>query len=129
MSHLIRRMKEEKGFTLVELMIVVAIIGILAAIAIPQFSAYRERGFISSMESDARNIATAQELYYSDNAEYADAIGTGEGELNVRLSPNVTVEDLDADATSFSFTMTHPGTSTDVKFDSTADPQMWREEE
>jgi type IV pilus assembly protein PilA len=59
------------GFTLVELMIVVAIIGILAAIAIPQFAAYRIRGFNSSALSDVKNIQTAESAYFADNQLYA----------------------------------------------------------
>lgn len=62
--------RNEKGFTLIELMIVIAIIGILAAIAIPQFSAYRKRAFNASAESDVRNLATAQEAYYVDFSKY-----------------------------------------------------------
>jgi type IV pilus assembly protein PilA len=50
---------------------VVAIIGILAAIAIPQFSAYRARGFNARVAPDARNAATAQEAYFVDNNTYA----------------------------------------------------------
>jgi type IV pilus assembly protein PilA len=62
--------KNEKGFTLIELMIVIAIIGILAAIAIPQFSAYRKRSYNSAAQADLRNAATAQEAYYVDNSTY-----------------------------------------------------------
>ncbi len=62
--------KSEKGFTLIELMIVVAIIGILAAIAIPQFAAYRTRGFNADSMSAVRNAATAMEAYFADNQTY-----------------------------------------------------------
>ena len=64
-------MKNQKGFTLVELMIVVAIIGILAAIAIPQFAAYRIRGFNSSALSDTKNMQTSQAAFFADNQLYA----------------------------------------------------------
>ena len=49
------------GFTLIELLVVVGIIGILVAIALPQFASYNARGFDSRAKSDLRNVATAQE--------------------------------------------------------------------
>jgi type IV pilus assembly protein PilA len=63
-------MRSKKGFTLIELLIVVAIIGILAAIAIPQFAAYRARGYNSAANSDIKNIKTTLEAYYTDNQYY-----------------------------------------------------------
>ncbi len=56
----------EKGFTLIELMIVIAIIGILAAIAIPNFINYRNKSYCSAAESDAANLASAIADYFTD---------------------------------------------------------------
>lgn len=67
-------LKTQKGFTLIELMIVVAIIGILASIAIPQFASFRVKSFNSAAMSDLRNAGTTIEAYYSDNFFYPNAI-------------------------------------------------------
>ncbi|MBM4195354.1 MAG: prepilin-type N-terminal cleavage/methylation domain-containing protein [Gemmatimonadetes bacterium] len=79
-----------RGFTLIELLIVVVIIGILASIAIPKFANTKEKAYIASMKSDLRNLTSAMEAYYHDNAStYAtsiSALGT-----SYRASSGVTV--------------------------------------
>ena len=59
--------QKEKGFTLVELMIVIAIVGILAAIALPQYQVYKARGFMATVRSDVKNIHTAVQAWIAEN--------------------------------------------------------------
>ena len=84
--------RNEKGFTLIELMIVIAIIGILAAIAIPQFSAYRQRSYNSGAQADLRNAATAQEAYFVDYSSYSGTVSDLEGSsYGLYTTENVTI--------------------------------------
>jgi prepilin-type N-terminal cleavage/methylation domain-containing protein len=105
---LLKMMKKNEGFTLIELMIVIAIIGILAAIAIPQFSAYRVRSFNAAAKADLRNAATAQEAYFADNQTYAGTIdqirGTTYGFFS---SQNVNTDVEDVNTTGYTMTATH----------------------
>ncbi len=97
--------KKAKGFTLIELLVVVAIIGVVAAIAIPQFSAYRSRGFNARVQADTRNAATAQEVYFVDNSAYATgACSTLPGYVG---SGGVTCT-MTGTANSFTVTTSHP---------------------
>ena len=94
---------ERKGFTLIELMIVIAIIIILAAIAIPNYLRMTSRAKVSAIESDMKSIGTALEAYNTDWSKYPDVSSssswddlkkelTGKGTLNNSSSTTLTGE-------------------------------------
>jgi len=61
----LRMLANDKGFTLIELMIVIAIIGILAAVAIPNFIAYRDKSYCSAAEKDANGLMATVSDYFA----------------------------------------------------------------
>ena len=117
--------KSSKGFTLIELLVVVAIIGILAAIAIPQFSAYRKKGFDSRIQADARNAATAEEAYFVDAQVYLTS-GNCSALTGMSVSAGVTCTLGTGTGTpSYQITTSHPAASfTSCVYDSGTSPNL-----
>jgi type IV pilus assembly protein PilA len=90
--------QKQKGFTLVELLIIIAIIGILAAIAFPQFQRFRGKGLMATVRSDTKNAHTAVQAWIVDNpGGSAPAVQyTGPAVMTeyppARVSPLVTIQ-------------------------------------
>lgn len=101
------RLRSNEGFTLIELLVVIAIIGILAAIAIPQFAAYRRRGYEATLKADLRNAATAQEAYFAQNQTYKSGSLVSGTPAGYNKSADVTTMQAAVSGGAFSLTATH----------------------
>jgi type IV pilus assembly protein PilA len=89
-----RLVKDEAGFTLIELMVVVLIIAILIAIAIPTFLGARERAQDRAAQSNVRNGLTAEKVYYTDSEEYTtNATSLGDIEPSLTFAAAVSATD------------------------------------
>ncbi len=84
------RRNNESGFTLIELMIVIAIIGILAAIAIPNFLSYQKKGYDAAAKAEAKNFYGISLAYIGDKGQ-ATVITLSSGALPVGFAKNADV--------------------------------------
>lgn len=90
-----------RGMTLIELMIVLGVVGILAAVAVPQFANYRKSAYGAAARSDLRNAAVAQEAYFNEHSTYTESLEALKAR-GVRPSPGI---DLKATVSGPSFTI------------------------
>ncbi len=66
--------QSEGGFTLIELIVNIAIIGIMVAIAVPMFNAYRRRSYDANVKSNIKSATTSQEAYFTDHLTYTSSV-------------------------------------------------------
>ena len=113
--------RRDAGFSLIELLVVILIIAILAAIAIPVFLRQRERGYEAQLRSAVKNAASAVEAYAARNqGDYAGLDGGTGGDLvpwGYRTTGGVTIS-VDASSTAYCVTADHADISDEWKFTS-----------
>ena len=95
-------MSNKQGFTLTELLIVIVILGILAALAIPKVSNMTYRSYFAAREADLKNLASQQEIYYASEYSYT----AEKSDLAFISSRDVSIS-VNADSEGWSATATH----------------------
>jgi prepilin-type N-terminal cleavage/methylation domain-containing protein len=102
-----RPLQKERGFTLVEVMVVIVIVGILASIAIGLTVSYREKAYISCMKTDLSNAFKDSVVFFSDFPD--DGLTLEILEANgYNVSEDVSIDVVDGKSESLRITATHP---------------------
>ncbi len=113
-------MKRTRGFTLIELMITVAIVAILAGVAIPAYEKYVTRGKLADAFSSLTSINLAMQQYYQDNRSYLDVTSSNTPDpypcasANLPTSQYFTFTCTTSSSNANAFTATATGTSSDL---------------
>ena len=81
------RRSNRRGFTFIELLTVMIVIGLLTTVGVPRIRSMKERSYQATLRSDLGALRTAQEVYFAEHQQYATNVVA----LDMRLSRNVTV--------------------------------------
>ena len=109
-----------KGFTLLELLVTMVIIGIISSIAIPQYAEYKQRAFDTQAEAELRHVAIAEEVYFIDSESYLSCEDSECEDLPGinRISTGIAIS-IEAEDYSFTGTSSHTaGTGREFTWDS-----------
>ncbi len=113
-----------RGFTLIEVLIVVAIIGLIATIALPRLFHIKERAQIAAMKSDLKNLITMEEAYQAEHLTYTTDLGATYHASGGNNPPTI---NLTADGWTATITSTATNEQCAVFVGSTAIPPATRE--
>ena len=100
------QMNKMRGFTLVELMIVVAIVGIIAAVAVPNYIDYVRRGHVADMTSALSDAKLRVEQRYADSRTYNNALCAADPGVEIQNTENHTVKCVTPDGQTYTITGT-----------------------
>ena len=114
------------GFSLIELMIAVAILAIIAAIAIPSYTSYVDRGKRAEARAALLDIAARQERFYSNNRQYTAKLGGGADSLNI---PGCTATNCSSENGYYALSVALPTGQNNQDFDATATPSGWTDDQ
>jgi prepilin-type N-terminal cleavage/methylation domain-containing protein len=90
----LNKIRNSRGFTIVELLIVIVVIGILAALVLTSFRGVQERARDTERRTDTNSVATQLEVYYTDNGGYPQY--TGQVDTDSWITANLKGADLNA---------------------------------